>query len=70
MAGKFITQIQQQRVAEVLTGLVAQLDMRGMQWTREHREGIEIAYSALGAPCPFRFTNVPPEPAATEPEQA
>ena len=63
MAGKLITKVQQSHCAGLITGLVAALDARGFNWTKQNREDIEIAYRALGQQSPFQFANVePPKP--------
>lgn len=60
MAGKFITRVQQARLAHLLTGLIAALDHTGYQWNRKHKEDFELAFKALGVPCPFAMRDATP----------
>lgn len=70
MAGKFITQVQAQHVAGVLTGLVAVLDKAEThRWTRQQGQDLQVAFKALGVPCPFAFSDVKPgDPEADKPK--
>lgn len=60
MKGKFITGQQSSHVGGVLTGLVAGLDKSGFQWTKQHRQDLEIAFKAIGHPMPFAFADLKP----------
>lgn len=69
MAGKFITREQASHVAGLLTGLVAVLDKKDHRWTRQQGQDLQVAFKALGVPCPFGFSDVKPgDPEADKPK--
>lgn len=71
MAGKFITQVQANHVAGVLTGLVAVVDKnKHHRWTRQQGQDLQVAFQALGVPCPFRFSDVKPKSLFARAKQA
>lgn len=61
MAGKFITKVQQTHVAGLTTSLVARVDQAGNAWQKQEMQDFEIAYGALGVPCPFQMQPIAPK---------
>lgn len=73
MAGRIITTRQQEIIAHGLTGLCMVGDLHQHKWTKEQRESIQAAYSAVGVKMPFAFQNVetpPPRPSLWQRLQA